>query len=359
MAIFIKNGAYWIGYYANGKRHREKVGPNKALAKQALAKRLAQIAEHKFFPDRDRVAISFREMAEEFWQLYGRFKKGASYPYMYKRVLAEFGGRLMDEITVPVAIEFINRIRERTSVSNANRHHTFLRSLFNRAIEWGKFDGPNPLAKVRQGREPQHRLRFLTKQEISQLLAACSPRIFPIVACALLTGMRRGEILGLTWETVDLTQDVIYLVETKSGKPRELPISPKLAVILRQLRGNRTAGKLFEITQDVLHTDFQATLARAGIREFRFHDLRHTFASHFVMRTNDLPSLQKLLGHHSPAMTQRYAHLSKGHLQVGMLTFDAGMDLPGVLPSVSVLPSERTWNESTLLQPDPIRTASG
>jgi integrase len=327
MAIFIKNGAYWIGYYSDGKRHREKVGPSKALAKEALAKRLAQIAERKFFPDRDRVSIGLSQMGEEFWQLYGRFKKGASYPSMHKRVMAEFCGRRMDEITVPVVMEFLNRIREQTSVSNSNRYHTFLRSLFNRAIEWGKFDGPNPLAKIRQGREPQHRLRFLTKQEISQLLSACSPRIFPIVACALLTGMRRGEILGLTWETVDLSQGVIYLLETKSGKPRELPISPKLATILEQLRSERAAGTLFEISQDVLHADFQATIKRAGIRDFRFHDLRHTFASHFVMRTNDLPTLQKLLGHRSPAMTQRYAHLSKGHLQIGMMTFDAGMDV--------------------------------
>ncbi|MCG3206184.1 MAG: Tyrosine recombinase XerC [Elusimicrobia bacterium] len=84
---------------------------------------------------------------------------------------------------------------------------------------------------------------------------------------------------------------------------------------------------LFDVSEDVLHTEFTKAVKAAGIQDFRFHDLRHSFASHFIMRTNDLPTLQKLLGHHSPAMTQRYAHLSKGHIQVGMLTFDAGMDV--------------------------------
>ena len=85
-------------------------------------------------------------------------------------------------------------------------------------------------------------------------------------------------------------------------------------------------GKLFDVSEDVLHTEFRKAVNAAGIQEFCFHDLRHTFASHFVMRTNDLPTLQKLVGHHSPAMTQRYAHLSKGHLQGSILTFDAEMD---------------------------------
>jgi len=326
MAIFQKNGAFWIGYYCDGIRHREKVGPNKTMAKEALAKRHAQIAEKKFFPDRNRPQVGFKEMAEEFWQLYGRFKKGASYPYMFKRVLQEFGGQRLSGITVPVAMEFLNRIREGTSVSTANRHHTFMRSIFNRAIDWGRFEGVNPFSKIRQGREPQHRLRFLAKEEIGLLLPHCSQRLFPIVACALLTGMRRGEILGLTAETVDLTQGVIYLLETKSGKPREIPIAPKLMPILERAKAGVVTGKLFDVSADVLHAEFQRSLMRADIRNFRFHDLRHTFASHFVMRTNDLPTLQKILGHHSPAMTQRYAHLSKGHLQIGMVTFDAGMD---------------------------------
>jgi len=211
-------------------------------------------------------------------------------------------------------------------VSTANRHHTLLRSIFNRAIEWGDYDGSNPLSKIKQEKEPHHRLRFLAKDEIGRLLKACSPRIYPVVVCALMTGLRRGEILNLTWNDVDFEHDVLYILQSKSGKPREVPMSRKLRGVLGQLTPGAKEAKVFKLSEDVLHTEFSRALKIAGIRDFVFHSLRHSFASYFVMRTNDLPSLQKILGHHSPAMTQRYAHLSKGHLQVGMQVFDAGMD---------------------------------
>lgn len=327
MAIFQKRGAFWIDYYFEGKRIREKVGPNKTFARQALAKRKTEIAEKKFFPDRNKTSILFKDMAETFWQLYGQYKRGVSFPYMFKRVVAEFGPKRLDEITVPVGMDFLNKVRDSSSVANSNRYHTFLRSFFNRAIDWGKFERVNPFSKIKQGKESAHRLRFLSKEEIRRLLAACPPRIYPIVACALLTGLRRGEILNLTWETVDLRQNVLSILETKSGKPREIPMPPKLVPIFEGLHYPVATGAIFHVSQDILHIEFRKAVEKAGIPDFRFHDLRHTFASHFVMRTNDLPTLQKLLGHHSPTMTQRYTHLSKGHLQVGMLTFDAGMDV--------------------------------
>ena len=326
MAIFEKQGVYWIDYYFRGKRIREKVGHSKTLAKQAFAKRKAEIAEAKFFPDRKKSSITFKEFAGTFWKLYGQYKRWVSLPYMHKRVTEEFGARHLDEMTVPVAMDFLNKIRESTSVTNSNRYHSLLRCMFNRAIDWGTFEGTNPFSKIKQGREPQHRLRFLDKGEIAALFKVCPSRIYPIVACAVFTGLRRGEILGLTWNDINLEQDVLYVLETKSGKPREIPISPKLHAVLEQLTPGPKHSKVFQVSEDVLHKDFAAALVAAKIREFRFHDLRHTFASHFVMRTNDLPTLQKILGHHSPAMTQRYAHLSKNHMQVGMMTFDAGMD---------------------------------
>lgn len=327
MGLFQRGGEWYIDHYVAGRRKREKVGPNKALANRIWAKRQMEALERREFPEHAKLPpMPFTEMVDLFWELYAQHKRGVSRRYMLEKAREEFGQTPLDRITVPRAIEFLNRVRARTSVSTANRYHTMVRSLFNRAIEWGKFDGANPFSKIKQQKEPHHRLRFLSKAEIGALLPACSPRVYPIVVCALMTGMRRGEILRLTWDTVDFDQRVIYVLETKSGKPREIPISPKLAAVLGQLKRGPKDAKLFDVSEDVLHTEFQLALRRASITEFRFHDLRHTFASHFVMRTNDLPTLQKLLGHHSPNMTQRYAHLSKGHIQVGMQIFDAGMD---------------------------------
>jgi integrase len=143
--------------------------------------------------------------------------------------------------------------------------------------------------------------------------------------------MRRGEILGLCWENVNLEQGALYIVKSKSGKPREIPISPQLAGLFLAL-GPKKAGPIFEIPIITLRRLFDRAIKAAKVAPLRFHDLRHTFASHFVMRTGDLPALSQLLGHFSLKMTQRYAHLAKGHLASGIQLFASAMP---VLPETS------------------------
>ncbi|OGR83074.1 MAG: hypothetical protein A3J74_06515 [Elusimicrobia bacterium RIFCSPHIGHO2_02_FULL_57_9] len=157
-----------------------------------------------------------------------------------------------------------------------------------------------------------------------RLLAAAHPRLYPVLMCALLTGMRRGEILGLTWENVNLEHGTLYLLKTKSGKPREIPLQTKLHEVLSNL-GPKPGGSVFELPLIMLQRYFDRALKQAGIFGCRFHDLRHTFASHFIMRTNNLPALQKLLGHSTPTMTQRYAHLGPGHLASEMAAFESAI----------------------------------
>ncbi|MBI4050991.1 MAG: site-specific integrase [Elusimicrobia bacterium] len=153
----------------------------------------------------------------------------------------------------------------------------------------------------------------------------CSDRIRPIIMCALLTGMRKGEILNLRWENLDLDHNIIYVLDSKSGKPREIPIAPQLQEVFIGL-GRKASGNVFEVPEITLRRQFGIGIKAAGITGFRFHDLRHTFASYFVMKTGDLPALQRLLGHSSPMMTQRYAHLSQSHLTAGirLLDFELG-----------------------------------
>jgi len=168
---------------------------------------------------------------------------------------------------------------------------------------------------------------------MERLLAAVHPRLYPVLLCALLTGMRRGEILGLTWENVNLEHGTIYLLKTKSGKPREIPIQAKLRDLLMGLKPQAT-GSVFNLPLIMLLRYFKKALERSGISYFRFHDLRHTFASHFIMQTNNLPALQKILGHSTPAKTQRYAHLGPGHLASEMAAFESAIP---VKPQMSML----------------------
>jgi integrase len=333
MAVYRRNGSWFIGYpIGNGKYRREKIGANHALAKEVLAKRLAEVAEGRFFPGRAANAKKFGEFAKRFWDLHARHLRGRSWRLMHRDAEKRFGKMSMGRVGAADIQKYYNEIASRASNATANRHLSLLRLMFNKARAWGDFHGDNPCAAVRKQRENPHRLRYLSTDEIERLLAAAHPRLCPILVCALMTGMRRGEILGLDWENVSLEHDTLYLLQCKSGKPREVPVASKLREMLLRM-GPKPKGPVFELAVIMIRRYFERALAAADIHGFRFHDLRHTFASHFIMRTNDLPALQRILGHSTPAMTLRYAHLSKGHLASEMAAFESAMPVaPRALP---------------------------
>jgi integrase len=321
--LTLRGRIWWISYNANGRRIRESVGPSKSLAKEVLAKRKNEISEGRFFDTRKTRGVTFRAIADKYWELHGQHLRSTAWRYMLTEVVGRFGDKPAGDISIADLQAYYNEIRARASVSTANRNLTLLKSVFNRAIAWELYSGANPAAKITKGKEPPNRLRYLSEGEIRALLSACDTRIFPLLACALYTGMRRGELLALTWANVDLAQGLIYILQSKSGKPREIPIAPNLSDILAGIGRQEPASKVFDLPIITLRRHFELALRAAGIAGFHFHDLRHTFASHFVMKTGNLPDLQKILGHASPMMTQRYAHLSSGYLQAEMLAFNA------------------------------------
>ncbi len=182
--------------------------------------------------------------------------------------------------------------------------------------------GEDALKRVRRVKlleENNRRLRYLSKEECKTLINACSSHLKPIVITALNTGMRRGEILSLTWENVDLKHGFILLDRTKNGERREIPINATLRDTLEALPRRIDGGPVFYdpitgLPYGDVKTAFNGARRRAKIRDFRFHDFRHTFASHLVMAGVDLTTVSRLLGHKSLSMTLRYAHLSPMHM---------------------------------------------
>ncbi|MCP4624722.1 MAG: site-specific integrase [bacterium] len=137
-----------------------------------------------------------------------------------------------------------------------------------------------------------------------------------IVECALNSGMRKGEVLSLKWKQV--SNGFIYLRKTKTLNPRQIPINNDLDALFKRIRQRQGLSSKHVFTFqgkpiEDLKKGFKAALKRAGIEDFRFHDLRHTFASHFVMRGGDLKALQEILGHTTLTMTMKYAHLAQSH----------------------------------------------
>lgn len=317
-------GAWWIDYYVHGKRHRERIGHSHKLAEEVLHKRKLEVAEGKFFPERQITTIGFSDMADLYWELHAK-SRSSNHVVHYQLIQQKrvFGNTPLDKISKLMVITYLNDVRDRCSAATANRHHNTLRAIINRAIEWEKFKGPNPAAKVRQFKVDNARTRFLENDEKDRLLAACDDKIKPIVLVALLTGMRQSEILNLQWDHIDFTNGLIHVLKTKSGYPREIPIAGHLSPLLTALNSGN-GGRLFDLSCRATNRHFNQAAKAAGIVNFRFHDLRHTFASDVVMRTNDLLLAQHLLGHRTIRMTQRYAHLAQGHIQAGMKVFNDG-----------------------------------
>ncbi|MHC4196901.1 MAG: site-specific integrase [Planctomycetota bacterium] len=171
--------------------------------------------------------------------------------------------------------------------------------------------------KVKLLKEPPGRLRFLSKEECQALIEVCSPHLRPIVVTALNSGMRKGEILRLRWEQVDLKHGFILLDITKNGERREIPINSTLRATLEAIPHGPKSEYVFvdrngNPFKDVKRS-FRTACRRAGISDFRFHDLRHTFASHLVMGGVDITTVKELLGHKTLTMTLRYAHLAPSH----------------------------------------------
>jgi len=202
-------------------------------------------------------------------------------------------------------------------VSNAtvNREVACIKHIFTIAIEWGIVQ-KNPGKKVKLLRERNTRLRYLDEKEIRKLHDACAEHLKPIVIVALNTGMRKEEILSLKWKDLDYRIRTISILDTKNGESRKLPINN---ILYRTLLAAKKTDSPWVFCKKNgerygnVRKAFEGARKRAGITDFRFHDLRHTFASYLVMNGIDLKTVQELLGHKSFEMTLRYAHLSPEH----------------------------------------------
>jgi integrase len=168
-------------------------------------------------------------------------------------------------------------------------------------------------------KEPIRRVRFLTRDEAQQLLGALPKHLADMAAFSLATGLRRGNVTGLQWSQVDLVRRLTWIHpdQAKARKAIPVPLNAEAVVIIRQHLGTHPThvfsfrGK--PMTQ-VSTKAWYAALEKAGITDFRWHDLRHTWTSWHVQQGTPLHALQELGGWESSEMVRRYAHFSAEHL---------------------------------------------
>jgi integrase len=208
--------------------------------------------------------------------------------------------------------------------STVLRYMAVLSHAFSVAVkEWQWLDD-SPMRKVSKPKEPRGRVRFLSDAERDALMTACktsrSDDLHLAVMLALSTGARLMELMSLRWPQIDLQRRVITLMETKNGEIRALPLTGKALEMVTE------RGKVRRIDTDLLfpsktdaqkpidlHGPFSTALKKAGITDFRWHDLRHTTASYLAMNGASLAEIAEVLGHKTLSMVKRYAHLSNAH----------------------------------------------
>jgi integrase len=199
-----------------------------------------------------------------------------------------------------------------------NREMTVLKHMMSKALEW-KLVTANPFQGVRSLRVPSRIERILGVDEESRLLACCdrlrSRFLRSVVVLALNTGMRRGELLSLKWEQVDLAQGRIRVLNAKTNSStRSIPVNSIVHNLLSELSRNKKSQMVFPSSRRAgkgfldLKKGFKKAVQLAGLPKIRFHDLRHTFATRLVQKNVDLITVQHLLGHVNISMTARYAH---------------------------------------------------
>src|SRR5215470_4569438 len=207
--------------------------------------------------------------------------------------------------------------------STVNRYLAALSHTFTVAVKEWSWMEDSPMRKVRKPKEPHGRVRFLSDDERTQLLKACqesrNPYLYIAVVIGLSTGARKMEILGLSWRDVDLQRGCIILHDTKNGDRRVLHLTGYALELMQQHTETRRADTALVFPDTTgskplsIRNAWKNAVQRAGIENFHYHDLRHSAASYMLMNGASLAEIGEILGHRTPQMTKRYAHLSESH----------------------------------------------
>ncbi|UZR30620.1 tyrosine-type recombinase/integrase [Methylococcus mesophilus] len=229
-------------------------------------------------------------------------------------------GRLsLQEIDRDVLESIIeSKLTEGTRNATVNRHLELVRAVLRKALQdWEWIDR---MPKVRMLSEPKQRIRFLKEDEAERLLAALPVHLADMARFSLETGLRQANVTGLLWNQLDLVRKVAWIHpdQAKARKAIAVPLSDVAVEIIRRQLGKHHTQVFSFRGNPVIQVNtkaWRAALERCGIEDFRWHDLRHTWASWHVQRGTPLNVLQELGGWESVEMVRRYAHFGGNHLQ--------------------------------------------
>lgn len=334
----VRHVAFGYTLVINGQRERKvsSAWTSEADAMQALSERQQQVRAGQ--TDRP-LDVTLGQVVERYLKFktdHGKRSLHEDKRIFEKQLVPAFGsGLLIRQLSTEKIAAYEERRITQVSPWTVRNELTVLRHMLRLAHrKWNYLDR---VPEVELPKAPRGRTRYLNEGEIKKLLASCAvsknKHLGVIVRLAINTGMRKSEILNLRWERVDLSADFgfnarITLYDTKNGEARGVPLNWAAITALTTLEPvpEKREGSVFKRKNGEdwgqIRTAFENAVELAGLADFRFHDLRHTAASHLAMRGCSVREIQEVLGHKSFSMTLRYAHLSRTHLRKAVESLD-------------------------------------
>jgi integrase len=308
MGLYRRGKNYWFNITYQGKRIQKSTDTdNKKLAEKIYAKTLIEIVEGRYFDTVKAKRITFSEMIDKYMQRYEKSRDR----YSIKKLLPAFGHMTLAEITTEMTSDYMDDRLKKVEPATVYQELALMRRMYNVARRQWKWTKENPVADLSfsVGNE-NARDRWLTVEEEEILLkAATNPGwLKSMLIVALHTGMRRGEILKLKWQDLNFSRRLVMVQKSKNREKRTIPMSKTLHGILFGQKVRDISGRVFPLSVRSLREAFRKTLSKTDIKDFKFHDLRHTFATRLVQNGVDLYKVKELLGHKTISMTMRYAH---------------------------------------------------
>lgn len=324
MSIYKKeNGIWWIDFRTpSGQRIRRSAKTTERKLAQQYHDKLKheswQVEKLGKKPERtiEEALIRFLEVSQGQKDLETKIR----HTEYWRSVL---GGRLLSSLTTD---DILNNLpthkkgtQEKLSPSTQNRYRTSIMRVLSLAHKAGWIDS---IPFVPKNAEPKVRVRWITKNEAKKLIDSLKLQwMKEVCSFALMTGARMTEILSLTWDKIDFARNIAIVTGdiAKSGKSRPLPLSADAILLLKRKEQERISEFVFhrgkgKYISEIDRDDFQRALELANISDFRFHDLRHTWASWHVQNGTPLMVLKELGGWETIEMVKRYAHLNANHL---------------------------------------------
>jgi len=330
------SSSWWVSWSdQNGKRFRRSSGTADRKLAEALAASWIKedFMEVNFGKKPD---LAFSEVLLRYAQTLKRNNPSAFMDkdrYRIKFLAERFKGFNVSELTYKVIQEFVDERLETVSSGMALKDVAYIKAAINKARREELTDFVPNFPRVKPSRP---RNRWLTFEEEERLVNAAASHLKPIIRFAVDTGGRRSELFRLDWRYVDLTNRRVTFIQTKNGEDRTVRLCERAYATLKAL-GPKSSGPVFTFGGKALKgikSSFDTAREKAGIEDFRFHDLRHTFASRLVQGGVPLYNVMHLTGHKSLEMVQRYAHLSPEFQEAAIavldkrpkVTKDAGVD---------------------------------